>query len=75
MVSNKSTKLNTVQLHLLKVFAKNSNENDLSEIKVLLSNYYAKKVDIESDKIWDKKGLNDEDIENLLNTHIRIPNK
>lgn len=75
MVSNKPTKLNTVQLHLLKVFAKNTNDNDLSEIKALLSNYYAKKVDIESDKIWNEKGLTEQDMEKLLHTHIRTPYK
>ncbi len=75
MVSNKPTKLNTVQLHLLKMFEKNTNDNDLSEIKVLLSNYYAKKVDAESDKIWSEKDLNEADIEKLLHTHIRTKYK
>lgn len=52
MVSGSPTKLNPVQLHLIKVFEKNTNENDLLEIKALLTKYYAQKVDDESNKIW-----------------------
>lgn len=75
MIADRATKLNPVQLHLLKVFSINTNETDLGEIKILLSNFYAKKVDKESDKIWEEKGMNNEDIEKILQTHIRTPYK
>lgn len=71
MVTGNPTKLNSIQLHLLKVFEKNTNENDLLEIKALLSKYYAQKVDEESDKIWEEKGLDDSTINELLNSHVR----
>lgn len=35
------TKLNAVQMHLLKMFARPMNEQDLIAIKGLLSEYYA----------------------------------
>lgn len=71
MVTGNPTKLNSIQLHLLKVFEKNTNENDLLEIKALLSKYYAQKVDEESDRIWEEKGLDDSTINELLNSHVR----
>ncbi len=69
------SKLNTVQLHLLKMFARPMNEQDLLAIKSLLSAYYAQKVDEESEKIWIEKGLNQGSIDNLLNSHLRTPYK
>ena len=47
----------------------------LTEIKVLLSNYYAQKVDAESDKLWEEKRMNQQSIDDLLNTHLRTPYK
>ena len=70
-----STNLNAVQMHLLKMFARHMNEQDLTEIKGLLSNYYAQKVDAESDKLWEEKNMNQQSIDDLLNTHLRTPYK
>lgn len=75
MISTQTTKLNSVQLHLLRMFAKPIKENDLNEIKQLLSGYYAKKVDEEGEKIWNEKGMEDKDIDIFLNSHIRTPYK
>ncbi len=70
-----STKLNAVQMHLLKMFSRPMSEHDLKEIKGLLSDYFAKKVDVESDKIWEDKGMSQQSIDDLLNTHLRTPYK
>ncbi|WP_188765864.1 hypothetical protein [Emticicia aquatilis] len=75
MAAPQSTKLNAVQLHLLKMFARPMDEQDLAAIKSLLSNYYAQKVDAESEKLWDEKGMSQQTIDDLLNTHLRIPYK
>lgn len=72
---HQSTKLNAVQLHLLKMFARPMDEQDLTAIKSLLSNYYAQKVDAESEKIWDEKGMSQQSIDDLLNAHLRTPYK
>jgi hypothetical protein len=73
MVHTQPSKLNTVQLHLLKMFARPMNEQDLLAIKSLLSAYYAQKIDEESEKIWQEKGLNQDSIDSLLNSHLRTP--
>lgn len=72
---HQATKLNAVQLHLLKMFARPMDEQDLAAIKSLLSNYYAQKVDAESEKLWDEKGMSQQTIDDLLNTHLRTPYK
>lgn len=74
-IKPQSTKLNAVQIHLLKMFARPMNEQDLTEIKGLLSNYYAQKVDSESDKLWEEKSMNQQSIDDLLNAHVRTPYK
>lgn len=70
-----STKLNSVQLHLLRMFAHQKNENDLLAIKKLLTDYYAQRVDEESEKLWEEKEMSQETIDSLLNTHLRTPYK
>ncbi len=75
MINTQPSKLNAVQLHLLKMFARPMNEQDLLAIKSLLSAYYAQKVDKESEKIWQEKGLNQDSIENLLSSHLRTSYK
>ena len=64
------TKLNAVQMHLLKMFARPMNEQDLIAIKGLLSEYYAQKVDAESEKLWEEKGMSQQSIDDLLSTHF-----
>ena len=70
-----ATKLNPIQLHLLKLFERFKTEGELNELKTVLSNYYAQKVDEESDKLWDEKHLSDESIDELLNMHLRTTRK
>ncbi len=61
-----------VQLELLKLFASNVPDEDLLEIKSVLSKYFFEKAKDAADKAWDEKGL---DEKKLLNTHRRTPYK
>lgn len=67
----KSTKLNPVQLHLIQLFSINMSNNELSEIKNLLVDYYNKRVSIESDRIWKEKAYTNMYMDEILNTHIQ----
>jgi hypothetical protein len=67
--------LNPVQLHLLRMFSYNRDEESLNEIKEVLFNYYCQKVDEEGKKIWKEKNMSNEMIHEWLNTHIRTPYK
>lgn len=58
--SNISTKLNPVQLYLLELFSKNMGEDDLSEIKKLLVQFYQQKVEKEVDAFWESNNFTTE---------------
>ena len=66
-----TTKLNPVQLHLLQMFVHIKNENHLQDLKKVLSDFYAQKVDELSEQIWEEKGLTQQDMDDLLNAHLR----
>ncbi len=68
-----ATKLTPTQQHLLKMFARLKTEEHLHELKKVLSAYYARRVDEESERIWEEKGMTDETIDQLLQAHLRTP--
>ncbi|SKB75445.1 hypothetical protein [Dyadobacter psychrophilus] len=66
-----ATKLNSMQLFMLKIFEKQLNSKQEKEIKQLLSEYFAKQIDEEMDEIWEKRGLSQRDLDEALITHKR----
>ena len=56
-----------MQLELLKIYSFNPTESDLVEIKHLLANYFAEKLNYKIDKAVEKKGLTQNDFDNWLN--------
>ena len=59
--------LTNLQLELLKLYSTNLNQTELVDIKRMLANYFAKKAIAEADRIWDEKGLSNEDMKKWLN--------
>ncbi len=55
-----------LQLELLKLYSRQVSEQDLSQIKRLLGQYFADKASDLADEIWQEKGLTEE---KLLNEH------
>ena len=70
-----SNKMSNFQLELLKMFRYNLTENQLTELKDLLSKYFVDKVDSEMDKLWNEKEWSDSTMESLANQHTRISRK
>lgn len=66
--------LTNLQLELLKVFQYELPDNQLLEIKTLLSAYFANKATSEMDKLWDEKNWNQETMKNWLDTDLRKEN-
>ena len=66
-----ATKLNSMQLFMLKMFEKQLNSKQEKEIKQLLSEYFAKQIDDEMDQIWENRGLSQDDLDEALITHKR----
>ena len=66
-------KMTNVQLELLKLFNFQISDEELLELKQLLSDFFAKKVSEDMDKFLEDNDLNGADIEQWLNEHNRIP--
>ena len=67
--------LTPVQIHILEMFNFCRNEQSMNELKSVLADYYAKRVQTEADKLWDEGILNAEAIETIFSTHLRTPYK
>lgn len=65
--------LNPTQIHLLRMFSYAKSDRDLEEIKVALSQYFAKRAEDEMDKLWDNGSWDDEKNEAVLSQHLRTP--
>ena len=68
-----ATILNPIQQHLLMMFAYDSNEEHLKEIKDVLAKHFAKKVDDEMDVLWNEGKINQDVIEEWGKEHMRTP--
>jgi hypothetical protein len=66
-----ATKLNSMQLFMVKMFEKQLDTKQEQEIKRLLSDYFAHKIDEEMDQIWVDKKLSQDDLDNALLSHKR----
>lgn len=64
-VQTASAPLSELQLELLKLFAMRVSDEDLQEIRRLLSNYFMQKAIDEATKVWEEKSYTAEE---LLNT-------
>lgn len=64
--------LNNLQKELLKLYANNISEESLSEIKSLLSQFFAQKATEEMDVFMVEKGLTGKNMVDWANKHNRI---
>jgi hypothetical protein len=63
--------LNETQIFLLQSFSRMKSEEEKSDIQAMLLDYYQKRVDAYANNI----SLNDNQIEEILNSHYRTPYK
>lgn len=59
--------LNNVQMELMKLYSTGMSEADLDELKNVLAKFYADKTIGVANKVWDEKGLTNEDMDKWLN--------
>ncbi|MBQ9884039.1 MAG: hypothetical protein IKH69_05615 [Bacteroidaceae bacterium] len=59
------TVFNPVQIHLLKMFQRKKSEADLLEVKKVLSDYYAKKLDAQLEKMWESGELDQKRLDEI----------
>lgn len=67
------TPLTKPQLELLRMFSHKVDDNNWLEIKKMISDYFAKKVIDEANRVWDKQAWDSQKIDTLLNSHLRTP--
>ena len=67
-----SQKLTNLQLELVKLFSYKIGENQVLEIKQLLSNYFADKATEEMDRLWDENNWSEETMKEWSNEHLRV---
>ncbi|MEA5460178.1 hypothetical protein VB796_14065 [Arcicella sp. LKC2W] len=68
-------KLTNLQLELVKLFSYKIAENQVLEIKQLLSNYFADKATEEMDRLWEENNWTEETMKEWSNEHLRTPYK
>ena len=65
--------LTPLQIELLKTFSRPLNEHQIQEIKQLLADYFAQKVDESVDALFIEKGWDNTVVEGWLADHDRTP--
>ena len=58
---------------LLRVVERIKSVNEIQEIRRLITDYYAHKVDEEMDHLWESGAWNQQKIDTLANAHLRTP--
>ena len=66
----KATALNPTQMHLLKLFSFNNSEEYAREIQLVLTRHFQKKLDEESDRLWEEGVLNQEKLDEIRQTDL-----
>lgn len=65
-----ATVFNPIQQHLLMMFAYDSTEERLKEVKEVLMRYYAEKVEDRFNDLWDSGVLNQERLDEIRGMHL-----
>jgi len=63
--------LSNMQKELLKLYSTDIPEDQLQEIKFLLSNFFAEKASDEMDRLWDENKWDDQTMNQWENEHNR----
>ncbi len=70
---NSRAVFNPVQLHILEMFNYCKTDESMEELKNVLSDFYAQKVQKEADRLWNSGELDGESIEKILKEHWTMP--
>ena len=66
-----ATVLNSIQQHLLKMFAFDGSEDRLMEVKEVLTKYFSQKLDDRLNELWESGILNQEKLDELRKIDVR----
>ena len=68
-------KLNEAQLCLLEAFAGARSREEADELRDVIRDYYARKLEEELEKLWEDGTLDQEKLDELKEQHLRTPYK
>lgn len=67
--------LNEAQLSILRLLGSMKTIEEVDELRQVICDYYARRVDDEVDKLWESGQWDDTKNEAVLNEHLRTPYK
>nr|WP_295921027.1 hypothetical protein [uncultured Dyadobacter sp.] len=65
------TRLSNLQSELLKLYAYNVSDDQLRDIRKMLADYFARKIDAEMDRLWESNAWDEQTIESWKSEHMR----
>ena len=68
-----SNQLNEAQLSILRLLGSMKTVEEVNELRQVICDYYARKVDEEVDRLWEEGKWDNEKNEAVLNEHLRTP--
>lgn len=75
MDMKQGTALNEAQMSILRLLGSMKTVEEVDELRQVICDYYARRVDDEVDKLWDTGQWDDEKNEAVLEEHLRTPYK
>lgn len=67
--------LNEAQMSILRLLGSMKTVEEVNELRQVICDYYARKVDDEVDKLWESGQWDNEKNETILEEHLRTPYK
>jgi len=71
----RSVGLNNAQLGVLKLLSTLKSDEEVNELKQVISTYYAQKATAEMDALWEKGLWSEQKNQDVLKEHLRTPYK
>lgn len=68
-----ATPFTPFQIEMLEMIAKVNSDREMSDIRRMLGQYFAKRAEDAIDRLWDEGILNEDVIEGWKNEHMRTP--
>ena len=71
----KTTALNEAQMSILRLLGSMKSVEEVNELRQVICDYYARRVDDEMDRLWEEGKWDNEKNEAILQEHLRTPYK
>lgn len=65
--------MNQSQMMILESFAGAQDEQELNDLMDVLRNFYAQRLELEMQRLWDNGVLDEKKLEQLQGEHLRTP--